>query len=156
MSIPQLRAEPKSGGVGGDSQKGANSSSRSLTALGFDDCSTDASSTPGERLSVQVGCLAEREAIKKRLEPRKATASRGPKARRKMMSYAYIEYWFHWKEQDKEGQWRCRSCYLGGHPKGHAPAGKLVARLDTVVAQHQAHRPYGETLVMLGMGNKLR
>jgi hypothetical protein len=113
------------------------------------------SDTPGERLSIQVGCLTEREAIKKRLEPKKATASRGKGAKRKMMNYVYIEYWFHWKEQSQDGKWLGRSCYLGGHPKGRAPRGKLVIRIDTIEAQKQQDRPYGETLALIGMADKI-
>ena len=111
--------------------------------------------TPGEHLSIQVGCLTEREAIKKRLEPKKATASRGKGTKRKMMNYVYIEYWFHWKEQDKEGQWSGRSCYLGGHPKGRSPRGKLVTRIDTIESQKQQDRPYGETLALIGLADKI-
>lgn len=111
---------------------------------------------PGERLSIQVGCLTQREAVKQRLEPKKATASRGKGARRKRIQYPYIEYWFHWKEQDPSGRWRCRSCYLGGHPKGQSPKGKLVARIDTIETQRYCNRPYGETLRLLGMADKMR
>jgi hypothetical protein len=114
------------------------------------------SSVPGERLSIQVGCLTQREAVKQRLEPKKATASRGKGARRKRIQYLYIEYWFHWKAQDASGVWRCRSCYLGGHPKGQAPKGKLVARIDTIQTQRYCNRPYGETLRLIGMADKMR
>lgn len=113
------------------------------------------SSVPGERLSIQVGCLTQREAVRQRLEPKKATASRGKGARRKRIQYLYIEYWFHWKEQDPSGVWRCRSCYLGGHPKGQAPKGKLVARIDTIETQRYCNRPYGETLRLIGMADKM-
>lgn len=109
---------------------------------------------PGERTSIQVGCLVEREAHKKRLESKRSATARGKGSRRKQVTYAYIEYWFHWQEKGKEGKWRGRSCYLGGHPKGQQPRGKLASRLDIVETQYKRGRPYGETLSLMGMADK--
>jgi hypothetical protein len=109
---------------------------------------------PGERTSIQVGCLSERETLKKRLESKRSASARGKGSRRKQITYSYIEYWFHWKEPGMEGKPHCRSCYLGGHPKGQQPKGKLVSRLDTVETQYKRGRPYGETLALIGMADK--
>ncbi len=110
---------------------------------------------PGERTSIQVGCLVEREAHKKRLESKRSATARGKGSRRKQVTYTYIEYWFHWQEKDKESvKWRGRSCYLGGHPKGQQPRGKLANRLDVIETQYKRGRPYGETLALLGMAEK--
>lgn len=119
-------------------------------APSFGDC-------PGEttKTTIQVGCLTPVERIKKRLESKRSASARGKGAKRKQISYCYIEYWFHWKERSPaDGQWRGRSCYLGGHPKGQKPRGKLISRLDIVETQYKRDRPYGETLALLGMAEK--
>ena len=159
MTLTQRRQSPAPPGARGGPSVNSRSAKKVLnhrlkpaSEPAFEPLSSDA---PGERLSIQVGCLTEREAIKKRLEPKKATASRGKGAKRKMMNYIYIEYWFHWKEQDKDGKWVGRSCYLGGHPKGRAPRGKLVIRIDTIESQKQQDRPYGETLALIGLADKI-
>ena len=111
---------------------------------------------PGSRIAVQVGSLREYESTKIR-KPREPKKGKG-KSRAKAVApttYSYIEYSFCWQERDEHGKWRSFSCYVGGCPVGRKPRGAAAQKIATIERQCANHRPYGETLTLIGKENRI-
>jgi hypothetical protein len=109
----------------------------------------------GSRTAIQVGSLRQYEATKVR-KPRDSKKGKGKAAKApKVTTYQYNEYSFCWQERDEHGRWRSFSCYVGGCPVGQHPKGAAADKIATIERQCANHRPYGETLVLIGKESRI-
>ena len=111
---------------------------------------------PGSRIAIQVGSLRQYESTKVR-KPRESKGKVKGKSRIKAAptTYQYTEYSFCWQERDEHGRWRSFSCYVGGCPVGQHPKGAAADKIAVIERQCANHRPYGETLTLIGKESRV-